>query len=521
MKCGLRLAAGILGMLMLFSGCGKSPANGNSSKTFEGSSNKDTLIISRSMDPGSMQPYDATGTAEGYVQDTFLETFFFYDEAGVAQPKLAESYEFSEDGMQLVIKIRKDVKFHNGNVMDMDDVLYSFQVLKDSSQGNAVNYLDFDNIKALDEETLQVPLKNQVAYATAGLTRLYIFDKDYMEEMGNRVSTEIIGTGPYVLKEYISGDSVTVEKFDDYWGEPVKLSRIIFRFIPEKSVAMIELDTGGVDFAIACLASDINKVRENPNGPILVYDSPALRYNAVNFNCASETLSDIRVRQALSYAVDKEAIIKGAYEGQGTVATSMVPSGTWGHNKELDKNPTYSYNPEKAKQLLAEAGYESGLNLRIVIDSSTSSVAEQLSNMFAAVGVTSDIQQYDQTTSLDILRNSLDWDISIRQYGIEGDPGAGLMIQTHPNNSHEGQANLSKTYDIPEAWDYAEKLEKAVAILDDAAREAAYGELQEIYMDNAFLIPLRNLSDTYLHNSSIKGFVKSGNRPIFCWCYFE
>lgn len=531
MKKSLRLAAVFLSAVMLVSGCGggtKEAAgtggaaeNGSVAGESGGESSKDTLIISRSTDPGSMQPYDATGTAEGYVQDTFLETFFFYNEEGVSEPKLAESFEYSEDGMEMQIKIREGVKFHNGDVMDMEDVLYSFQVLKNSPQGNAVNYLDFDHIEAIDEVTLRVPLVKQVAYAADGLTRLYIFNKDYMEETGDRVSTEMIGTGPYVLKEYVSGDSVTVEKFDEYWGTPVKLSRIIFRFIPEKSVAMIELDTDGIDFALSCLASDINKAKEDPEGKIAIYESPALRYNAINFNCASEPLNNKLVRQALNYAVDKEAIIKGAYEGQGTVATSMVPGGTWGHSKKLDETPLYEYNPEKAKELLAEAGYGDGFVLKAVIDSTTSSVAEQLSNMFLAVGVTVEIQQYDQTTALDILRNSLDWNISIRQYGIEGDPGAGLMIQTHPNNSHEGQSNIAKTYDIQEAWDYAEKLEAAVTLMDDAEREAAYGELQEIYMENAFVLPLRNLADVYLYQSNLKGFVKSGNRPIFNWCYFE
>ena len=515
-----KLTALLTAAMVFASGCGG--GGGEAGGGGEGGgSTKDTLVVTRTMDPGSMQPYDATGTAEGYVQDTFLETLFFYDEEGTPQPKLAESYEYTDDNSALLIKIREGVKFHNGDVMDMDDILYSFQMLRDSSQGNAVSYLDFDNITAEDEYTVRVPLASKVAYATNGLTRMYVFNKDYMEEMGDQVSNEMIGTGPYVLKEYISGDSVTVEKFDEYWGEPVKLNQIIFRFIPEKSVAMIELGTGGVDFAISCLASDINSARENPDGGISVYESPALRYNTINFNCASESTGNLLVRQAISYAIDKEAIIKGAYEGQGTVGVSMVPSGIPGHSKELDENPIYTYNPEKARELLAQAGYADGLTLRAVVDSSTSSVAEQISNMLLEVGINMEIQQYDQTTVVDMLRNTLDWEISIRQYGFDGDPGASLMIQTHPDNSHEGQANVAKTRDIPEAWEYAEMLENAITIMDEEERMAAYGECQVFYIENAFVCPLRDMSDTYLYQSNLKGFIKSGTRPIFNWCYFE
>ena len=120
-----KLTALLTAAMVFASGCGG--GGGEAGGGGEGGgSTKDTLVVTRTMDPGSMQPYDATGTAEGYVQDTFLETLFFYDEEGVAQPKLAESYEYSEDGMAMLIKIREGVKFHNGDVMDMDDVLYSF-----------------------------------------------------------------------------------------------------------------------------------------------------------------------------------------------------------------------------------------------------------------------------------------------------------------------------------------------------------------------------------------------------------
>ena len=164
-----------------------------------------------------------------------------------------------------------------------------------------------------------------------------------------------VGTGPFILKEWIIGDRITLERNDNYWGEKPKLKTLVFRIVPEASARLIELQAGTVD-GIAYLApDDLPTVEADPN--LTVFPHGMDNIGLLGFNRAHPPFDKVEVRQAISYAIDKEALVEAAFPPQAQVATQFVPPVTFGYSKDLQD---YPYDPDKAKELLAEAGLPDG-----------------------------------------------------------------------------------------------------------------------------------------------------------------
>ncbi len=484
-------------------------------------SSKDTMVIGRTVDIVTMNPYEGGGGDQGWVQELFLESLFVTGQDGLPQPWLCENVVIADDAMSMTFDIRKGVKFHNGAELTIDDYLFSLDLFSKSRQKSSLNYVDFENIKALDDTTVYIPFNEPCGYPLVNMIRIYIFNKEWMIANEGNYSDQMIGTGPYKLVEYVENDSLTTVRFDDYWGQKGYLKNIICRIISEPSVLMIELETGGIDFAMTAPASDIEKALNNPDGKIAAYLSPEFRGSIMWLNCAEGPTTDLRVRQALNYAVDKEAFIKGGFEGIGAVLNTYVPRDAPGHDKELNDNPVYEYNPEKAKALLAEAGYPDGITLEAVSYPQMQTCFEHLKNMLKASNIDINIHIYELAIYGPIVRSTEGWDLFVAQQGMDCEAGPVLSLQTHANNSAPGVREISHYYEIPEAWEYSELLDKAKVTLDINERMKIYSEAQKIFVDNAFTVPLRSYGDIYLYNSSIKGFYKNGNKSVWSWCYFE
>lgn len=484
-------------------------------------SSRDTMIIGRTFDIVTMNPYEGAGGDQGWIQELFLESLFVTGQDGLPKPWLCTNVVIADDAKSMTFDILKGVKFHNGAELKVDDYLYSLELFSKSRQKSSLNYVDFENIKALDDTTVYIPFTEPCGYPLVNMIRIYIFNKEWMIENEGNYSEQMIGTGPYKLVEYIENDSLTTERFDDYWGQKGYLKNIICRIVSEPSVLMIELETGGIDFAMTAPATDITKAINNPGGHIAAYQSPEFRASIMWLNCAEGPTTDLRVRQALNYAVDKEASIKGGFEGIGAVLNTYVPRDAPGHDKELNDNPIYEYNPEKAKALLAEAGYPDGITLEAVSYSQMQSCFEHLKNMLKASNIDINIHIYENAIYSSTVRDTKGWDMFICQQGMDCEAGPVLSLQTHANNSAPGIREISHYYEIPEAWEYSDLLDKAKVTLDINERMKIYSQAQKIFVENAFTVPLRSYGDIYLYNSSIKGFYKNGNKSVWSWCYFE
>lgn len=499
----------------------KAKADDNSGEKATITSSKDTMVIGRTVDIVTMNPYEGAGGDQGWVQELFLESFFVTGQDGLPHPWLVENPVIADDAMSVTFNIKKGVKFHNGEEATIDDYLFSLDFFGKSRQKGSLSYVDFDNIKALDDTTVYIPFKEPCGYPLVNMIRIYLFNKKFMLEHEGNYSEEMIGTGPYKLVEYIENDSLTTERFEDYWGQKGYLKNIICRIISEPSVLMIELQTGGIDFAAIAPSSDVQKALNNPGGEITAYLSPEFRNTTLWINCAEGPTTDIRVRQALNYAIDKEALIKGGFEGIGNVLNQYIPRDAPGYDKELDENPPYAYNPEKAKELLAEAGYPDGLTLEAISYPTMQTCFEHLKNMLKESNIDINIHIYENAVYGPIIRSTEGWDIYIAQQGMDCEAGPVLNLQTHVNMAVPGNREISHYHEMDAAKEYSALLDKAKVTLDLQDRLKIYSDAEKIFVENVLAIPLRSYGDIYLYNSKINGFYKNGNKAVWSWCYFE
>lgn len=241
---------------------------------------KDTITIAMPSDSGSVDMHYST--AYDYVQPFIMSKLMCqeYEDDGSIMPvinseSLAESYEYSEDNLQLTFKLREDVHFQNGNILTADDVIYSIRLCSDQSYFSMV---DFDNIKAADDLTVEIPLLRVDANALYNIAVMIpIYNKQYCEEVGNEaefMSTSAVGTGPYKIVDWVSGDYLSLEANEEYFAGAPTIPNLTIRFMSDASVAFMEMQNGGVDIIQSPNWSDVEEVLNGNVSGISVWEKP-------------------------------------------------------------------------------------------------------------------------------------------------------------------------------------------------------------------------------------------------------
>lgn len=365
MKKMKRMLALLLAALMVFSvvGCGGDNNGGGSSDTEELYSEARTLNVALTSEPASMDPTQTIDTWSDTVFTNIYETLMEVNEKGEIVPKLAESYEASADGLTYTFKLKKGVKFHNGEEMKASDVAFSFNRAKEAAILKSVT-ADFDNVEATDDYTVVFHLNKVSAPFMSNMTYvcLCVLSEKAVTEAGEEYYKSPIGTGPYKFEKWDQGVELDLTYFEDYWGDTPDFTKVKLRFIPEATSRTIELEAGSVDLITDVAATDLSRVEEGENMALATAVGMAIRLMAMN--CSKAPLDDVRVRQAIAYAIDCEAINQAMNLGHGTVATAPISDAVMFHS-EVGKN---EFNIEKAKELLAEAGYPDGLDITLSTD---------------------------------------------------------------------------------------------------------------------------------------------------------
>ncbi len=484
-------------------------------------STKDTLVVATTKDYGTLMPYDWIGGPPSRLYSGVVETLYEYTEDLEPTPLLAESMTYDTDACVATIKLRQGVKFHDGTEMKASDVVYSIQYLGESSYGGNYSF-DYDNVKAVDDYTVELPTVGVVGPLEDQLCSVYVFSQANTEAQGENVGQNMVATGPFKQGEWVSGDYLILDRFDDYWGGPAAIRQITMRFIAESSVAGIELESGGIDLNLNVSSTDYNRIQNGEIDGYNTYTGAMITVNFVQFNCTN--ITDARVRQAVAYAMDRQAILDSVYEGVGELSWSMFAPGTLGYDSSYAEEKAYDYNPEKAKELLAEAGYANGLTLRAVVDPTTERVRtlEMMTDQLAQVGITLDVQQYDSAAAMDLQTNTDDWDITARRLNLPADPcSADLVSITHPKNAALGGTNLMHFQNDPAAQEYGDLLDQAMATVDSDARAEIYKQAQELLMENLWLIPTHVGGEKATYPSNLKGFWFAGVTAHYDDIYFE
>jgi peptide/nickel transport system substrate-binding protein len=333
--------------------------------TLPGVGSAATFRIAIGIDPDTLDPAQMTTTTVANVVDYVVETLTFLDQKGELKPMLAESWTLSPDGTQYTIKLRRGVTFHDGTPFDAKAVKWNLDRIKDTNVRVPIRApYPLKEIEAVDATTVKVTLTRPSApfimalsWTTAGMVSPAAADK-----LGNEYKsiTHPIGTGPYLFKERKKGESVTVTLNDKYWGKKPTYDTVTFRVVPEAATRESLILAGQVDLVVLPPIADVPALQKNSAVKVLL--APSDRTIFIAMNTTKPPLNDVRVRQALNHAVDKQAIIQNVLFGAADPMDAPMAPSLFGYCKV----GTYEFNQAKAKQLLAEAGVKPGTKIPFI-----------------------------------------------------------------------------------------------------------------------------------------------------------
>lgn len=364
------------------------------------------------------------------------------------EPALAESWTVSEDGLTYTFSLRKGVKFHENKVFkpsrdfNADDVLFSFQRQLDKnhpyhnvSKGTYpyFNAMKFPKllkaVEKVDDYTVKITLNSPDAtfLSSLGMDFISIYSAEYAEKMlaqgkPETVDTTPIGTGPFVFAGYQLDQKIRFLANKTYWKGKADIDRVIFDIVPDATTRYAKLQAGSCDMIDFPNASDLDRMKTDPK--VNLHSQAGLNIAYIAFNTEKAPFDNVKVRQALNYAVDKKAILDAVYRGAGVIAKNPLPPTIWGYNDQITD---YEYNPEKAKALLKEAGFENGFETEIwvqpVVRSSNPNprrMAELVQADWAKVGVKTKLVSYEWG---DYIKRTKAGELTAGTYGWSGDNG--------------------------------------------------------------------------------------------------
>jgi len=394
MKKTLALLIALVMLASVLTGCGGSvydqpaapaPAQGESAPAEGGEAApaKDTIVIGCETEPASIGPTGSTGEQTARIRRLICEGMFEINDKGEYIPKLATSWEWLDE-VTLVFHLREGVKFSDGVDFTADDVIFTIE----NQMACGTSSLLGQYLKAWEKTdeytvTLTFTEANSLCFDKFSTHWLPIIHKETFEADPNQMNYNIVGTGPYVMTEWVSGESLSLVRNENYWGEPAKIQNVVFRFITEASARTIEMETGGIDINCFVDAADLDYFTDDK---YVVTYNPGVFLRELFFNLSRETpIADVRVRQAIAYAFDIEALCETYLNGVSTALTSNI-SPNYAAIYEESGEVLYGYNLEKAKQLMAEAGYpDGGFKLSLLCSGTRQDDMEEAEILMAAL----------------------------------------------------------------------------------------------------------------------------------------
>lgn len=489
------------------------------SETGGATANDGTLVVAIGADATGLDPESVMNNESGFVMSTIFDGLTKYKPGTTeVEPGLAESWDVAPDGLTYTFHLRKGVSFHDGTPFNAHTTVQWLDRLLDPNNPNYYakrqgidSYVDFTfhNVKsyeATDDHTLVVHMKqpdatllNSLAMAWMGVTSPGA-DAKY----GLDIYKHPVGTGPFKFVEWVPNDHITVGANPDYWNGAPQLRRIIFKVVPEEATRILMLQRGDADILADVDPADVEKLKSDPNVNVLT--QPGLTHLGISLPAQTKPFNDVRVRQALNYAVNKDELNQYLYRGVATTMTSPMPPVLWGFNKDLK---AYPYDPDKAKQLLSEAGYPKGFKATLYVYSNPrgynpvggAKLGEAVKEYLAKVGVDLDLQQLEWGAYLEKVRSKDFRDLSVDGWtGDNGDPDNFLAVKWATGSIPAGNTSH---YSNPEV---DRLLADAVSASDHQKRVDDYMRAQEIIWNDAPWIWINYTTQVRATSKRVHGF---------------
>lgn len=437
-------------------------------------------------------------------------------------PSLAEKWDISEDGLKYTFKLREGVKFHNGEEFKSDDVVYSLtriMSVKGAVNGGFMDRIlgadalmegtatELEGVKAIDDYTVEITLQNPYAGFLSCLASspVCMMDKKSTEEAGDDfgIKPELtVGTGPYKFVKWEQNNAVYLQKNEEYWGKKAENDGVIIKVVPDTETQNMLYKGGELDILdMDSLIEYIPEYKESYKDNLTSTPRVGVTYFTLNQNI--KPLDDVNVRRAIGMAINRQDLVDYIYGGIARLEEGIFPTGLIGHNNNPVK---LEYNPEKAKELLKEAGYENGFDMEIALDSASTDTTvasvENIAEQLKQIGINASIKKYDHAVWLST-RNA-------------GELGSYLSIWTadynDPDNfiytffgNEENTKLRSLNYKDKEVM---QRVTDARSIIDQDKRMEEYKELEKkIVADDMAWVPMFSREHYFALSDRISGFV--------------
>ena len=460
---------------------------------------KDEVTVVLKGEPSNIDPHGNTELVAMTTQVQIFETLVKKDEEGNIVPGLAESWEQVDD-KTIRFKLRDNVYFHNGEKMTADDVVYTIQrATKKPSSASIFASFDAENTKAVDELTVDVATKAPFAavYNYLTSTRGGIVSKKAVEEMGDdQFGRSPVGTGPFAFDNWVSGTSITLKRNDNYWGEKPAYSTLTLKFITETANRALEIESGNADIVLDPDTGDLDRLAETDGLKVVSGDSYGMSY--IVFSMDDKVLSDVRIRQALSLALDLDSLVETVYGNYATVSESVMPSTVFSYKSQ----GRHEYNVEKAKELLAEAGYPDGFSCKL-LSSSTYAMHEQtavcVQSSLAEIGIKVELELPDWATRIE-RSNVGDYDMM-----VSGTTGNIVDMDWATNYYESGDVRMNSCPGFADDK-IDELLQKGRTTLDEKEREEIYDQFRERALELSPFVFINFREQVFATAKNVHGF---------------
>ena len=454
------------------------------------------IILGVALEPTHLDPTaGAAASIDEIVYANIFEGLTRIDQNGAVQPALAKSWTISDDGLVYVFTLHSDVKFHDGTSFEAGDVAFSINraMADDSTNAQKSLFEPIASVEAVDTTTVKLTLKRP--------TGSLLFNLGWGDavivapESADNNKTSPVGTGPFVFSKWIKGDSVQILRNDAYWGTPVKLEKATFKIISDATAAFASLMAGDVDaFANFGSPENIPQLQADPRFTVSIGSTEG--ETILSTNNKRPPFDNLKVRQALAHAINRQSIIDGAMFGQGTpIGTHFAPH----HAAYLDLTDKYPYNPARAKELLAEAGYPDGFKATIKLPppSYARRGGEIIASDLRKVGIDLEIIPVEWGPWIKDVFKAKDYDLTIVSHTEPMDIGIYARDDYYFQYSNQAFKDVIKTL---------------AAEADPAKRTALMQQAQTIISDDAVNGFLFQLAKTGVWNSKLKGMW--ANAPV-------
>ncbi len=455
---------------------------------------KKILTMAQKAEIKTLDPQKATDSVSRSIIKLINQTLVYIDNEGNIVPELAQEIT-KVSPKETLIKIKNDIKFSNGETLTIDDVLFSLERAKASPKMSQDLYM-IESFEKVDDRTLKINtlydagnLLHKLASGGVAIINKKAFEKD---------ENNIVGTGMFKLKEWVAGEKLVLERNEFFKDSKSNIDTLVVKFVPEANSRMIMLETGEIDLARDLLPLDFKKISEDTKFTTVEIETPSNMF--LGFDLRNELLADKRVRQAIAYAINNEDLVKTVFNGSASVATSPVPKITTGHNENSNN---YPQNIEKAKQLLAEAGYPNGFNIELFVseDNQRIDMAVIIQDNLKKIGINAEIKTFQWAAYVSTIENpNIIKPLFIMSWNISNDDPDEVLYPLYHSSQIDAHTNV--VFYKNEKFDNL--ISEARETTDKEKRMKLYEEAQDIIQEDLPHYTLVYPKQNFAYKASIK-----------------